>query len=423
MQENPLNQPFTEFHQLLLTIIKTSPLGIIVIDTSNKVRIWNQAAQNIFGWTESEITDLPLPNASEMERREFLQIRNSIEGGANIIIKRTQWLRKDGQLIDVSLSASPLKDDEGNLIGFIGIFADITEHVKAERTSQESEQLYRVLAEKSFASVFVVQDGVFRYINLNGANYAGYSPKQMIGKRSELIIHPDDRYKAKKRASEMLKGTRSAPYEFRVLNRMGGIRWIMETVTSITYEGRPAILGNSMDVTERKKMEEEIRLISITDPLTGLYNRRGFMLFAEQQFNLAKRNNTELLLFYLDLDNLKHINDSFGHEEGDAALIRASGILKSTFRITDIIARVGGDEFAILIDKAPEVTAEQVLSRLTEKTIALNEENKRYKVSMSIGISDFNPLNPCSIDDLLSRADREMYKNKRNRRQQHTVLI
>lgn len=141
------------------------------------------------------------------------------------------------------------------------------------------------------------------------------------------------------------------------------------------------------------------------------------MLFAEQQFNLAKRNKTELLLFYLDLDNLKHINDSFGHEEGDAALIRTADILKSTFRMTDTIARVGGDEFAILIDKDPEVTADHVLSRITNNTVARNEENKLYKVSMSIGISEFNPRNPCSINDLLSRADKKMYKEKHKRRQ------
>jgi PAS domain S-box-containing protein len=120
----------------------------------------------------------------------------------------------------------------------------------------DSEKLYRTLAEKSFAGVYVVQNGEFRFINDNAASFAGYSPDDLIGKKSDTIVHPEDRYVVKENARKMLRGERNAPYEFRILGKQKQIRWIMETVTSITFDGKPAILGNSMDITEQKQAQD-----------------------------------------------------------------------------------------------------------------------------------------------------------------------
>lgn len=132
----------------------------------------------------------------------------------------------------------------------------ITELEKPETENQQEEELYRTLAEKSFGGVYVVQDGVFRYLNSHAAAYAGYTPEELIGKQAPSIVHPEDKETQRKNASDMLKGIRSYPYEFRIINGNGEVRWIMETVTTIVYKGRPAILGNSMDITEHKQVEE-----------------------------------------------------------------------------------------------------------------------------------------------------------------------
>ncbi len=124
---------------------------------------------------------------------------------------------------------------------------------------RESEQTYRTLSEKSVAGIYVVQDGKFQGANYNAASYAGYTIKQLVGRKSDSIVHPDDREKVKGNARMMLRGERSAPHEFRIVTRRGDIRWIMETVSSISYKGRPAILGNSMDITERKRAEEKLQ--------------------------------------------------------------------------------------------------------------------------------------------------------------------
>lgn len=117
------------------------------------------------------------------------------------------------------------------------------------------EDLYRVVAERSFAGIYVVQGGVFVYINRNAAAYAGYLPAEMVGRRADSILHPEDRPRAKELARQMLKGERTDPYNFRIVTKDGSIRWIMETVTPITWEGRQAVLGNSMDVTAQREAE------------------------------------------------------------------------------------------------------------------------------------------------------------------------
>lgn len=139
--------------------------------------------------------------------------------------------------------------------GMVHVMMDITERKKAEEMVRERESIYRILAEHSYAGVYVVQDGRFRFINSNAASYGGYSREELLGQGTGILVHPKDREEEKKNARDMLKGKRTTPYEFRIVTKDGEIRWIMETVTSITYEGRPAILGNSMDVTEKRQRE------------------------------------------------------------------------------------------------------------------------------------------------------------------------
>lgn len=168
---------------------------------------------------------------------------------------------------------------------------------------------------------------------------------------------------------------------------------------------------------ERKHMEEQIRNLSILDALTGLYNRRGFTVLAEQEVKLADRIKKTMLLFFLDMDDLKGINDSFGHTRGDQALQEVASILKETFRSTDVIARLGGDEFLILAVDTNLESAETMTNRIQS---ALQHRNERgdlpYDLIVSMGIARYDPENPCSVDELIDRADLLMYDQKNTRK-------
>jgi len=130
---------------------------------------------------------------------------------------------------------------------------------QSQEALQERGQINRTLSEKSLAGIYLVQDGVFRSVNANAASYTGYTREELIGKKSDSIVHPEDRLGVKRNAREILSGTRTAPHDFRIVTKLGEIRWIMEMVTSISFHGKPAILGNSMDITERKRAEEMLQ--------------------------------------------------------------------------------------------------------------------------------------------------------------------
>jgi len=168
---------------------------------------------------------------------------------------------------------------------------------------------------------------------------------------------------------------------------------------------------------ERQRLQEELRALSLEDGLTGLRNRRGFGALAEQELKVAQRTRREMFLFFLDLDGLKQINDTLGHSEGDAALLETTHLLQETFRDSDILARLGGDEFAVLAVETVEDCADILAARLQKNLAARNARaNRSYQLSLSVGITRYDPESPCSIDALLARADGLMYEEKKRKR-------
>jgi diguanylate cyclase (GGDEF)-like protein/PAS domain S-box-containing protein len=172
------------------------------------------------------------------------------------------------------------------------------------------------------------------------------------------------------------------------------------------------------DITERKRFEKQLLTMSMSDELTGLYNRRGFFTFTRQQLKAAERAKKDVLLFFTDLDNMKQINDTLGHQEGDKALVEIATVLKKTFRESDIIGRIGGDEFAVLAIDVIDKTGEVLIKRLQNALGDYNRlEDRNYMLSLSTGIAHYDPENPSSLDELMTQADTLMYKEKRKKQQ------
>lgn len=171
------------------------------------------------------------------------------------------------------------------------------------------------------------------------------------------------------------------------------------------------------DVTELKELQQRLVAMSIVDDLTGLYNRRGFLVLLEQQLHLATRMQKSSSLLFVDLDRMKGINDVHGHEAGDQALRDAAKLLKLTFRESDILARLGGDEFVVFALDVGDERISLLLERLKDNVRRHNETGQRpYAIHMSVGVAHFDPGHPERVEDLLKRADSEMYASKRSRR-------
>jgi diguanylate cyclase (GGDEF)-like protein len=166
---------------------------------------------------------------------------------------------------------------------------------------------------------------------------------------------------------------------------------------------------------ERQGILRELQQASLFDELTGLHNRRGFIHFARHHIKVSERSRRGMILVYADLDNLKWINDNFGHQIGDEAIIATAHIIRGLFRTSDIIARVGGDEFIALALDADLSFSESILARLKEKE---KDCSHPYPLSISVGFAYYDPQFPCTMEELLARADKAMYVNKRAKKRQ-----
>jgi diguanylate cyclase (GGDEF)-like protein len=176
-----------------------------------------------------------------------------------------------------------------------------------------------------------------------------------------------------------------------------------------------ALLARSIYyAVEREHTLDTLRRLSLLDELTGLYNRRGFMTLAEQHINLAKRCNYPLTILYADVDHLKQINDQHGHMEGDQILVRAANVLRKTFRRSDIIGRMGGDEYVVL---AIDISSEDIRILLDRFKNTIDKDNgmyasKPYHLSISLGSANIDPRSSLSIEDGIQQADIALYQQK-----------
>ena len=204
--------------------------------------------------------------------------------------------------------------------------------------------------------------------------------------------------------------------EYRIIRSDGAQRWIWSRGFPVkdTLGRLIQYVGVLQDVTVRKRAEEELQALSLRDELTQLYNRRGFITLGEQELKVGSRLGKSLNLLFMDLDQLKGINDMLGHSAGDQVLITTANILREVFRESDIIARLGGDEFVVLAVETSDDGADKLRQRLRERLEVYNAQGANpYQLSMSIGIARYDPEHPTSLDELLTLADKLMYEEKR----------
>jgi diguanylate cyclase (GGDEF)-like protein len=172
---------------------------------------------------------------------------------------------------------------------------------------------------------------------------------------------------------------------------------------------------------ERHRTRRELLSLTLVDEMTGLYNRRGFQALADQQVRQANRQHCGLVLVFCDVDDLKEINDTYGHREGDGALMATARILRETLRETDLVARMGGDEFTILALDTSGTGDANIVGRLAERLDAYNRGAERpYTLSLSMGVARRELRDSQSVDDLLAEADRALYEQKRARKRSRT---
>ncbi len=296
---------------------------------------------------------------------------------------------------------------------------EVEERRSSENALHKSERFLSTIIEAEPECVKILdRDGALLMMNPAGlAMIQADTLDQVKGQCIFPLIVPEHREAFISKMAEVFQG-RNNSFEFEVVGLKGRHLWLESRSVPFRNERGDivSLLAITRDITIRKRQEEELRDLSLIDELTGLTNRRGFMLLARQQMKVADRVKNHLALVFADLDRLKSINDTLGHAEGDRAIKDTAMILKNSFRASDIVARLGGDEFVALSVESSSDVEELIRERLRENLHAHNLDVERpYKLSISFGIAVYDPENPVLLEELLERSDRLMYEQKRSK--------
>ena len=287
------------------------------------------------------------------------------------------------------------------------------------------EQLAAIVESSNDAIVGSDLEGNITSWNPAAERLYGYASKEALGRNVTMLFPPDRQDETRDMLRQVAAGSSIQNLESVHLGRQGTLIDVSLSLSSIRDANgeTTGISTIARDITEAKRAEE-LRKLALLDELTGLNNRRGFMLLAGHQSSVARRDHKPMTLLFIDLNNLKTINDNFGHKEGDRAIIDAANVLKETFRESDILARVGGDEFCVLMTGENELDIETPLTRLHTNVELHNAHGIRpYKLSLSVGRASYDPKNPQSIEELMRQADLGMYQDKMTRANRARLLV
>jgi diguanylate cyclase (GGDEF)-like protein/PAS domain S-box-containing protein len=265
---------------------------------------------------------------------------------------------------------------------------------------------FRTVAEAIACAVFISQGERLHYVNHAAETITGYAREELLSMNFWDLVHPDCRELVLNRGGARQGDARQC--EVKILTKNGDERWLDISTAMIEFDGALASLVSAFDLTERKNAEAEVQLLAMTDPLTGLGNYRRLVEALDAEVKRTGRTGRPFAILLLDLDQLKKINDRYGHLIGSQALCRLADVLRIFCRAIDTATRYGGDEFAIILPETTLAGARLVASRIRNR---LATDSLQPPLSTSIGVALY-PQDGETMEALLRTADRELYAMK-----------
>ena len=403
----------------LQAILENSPMAIYMRDLDQRWVVANAETCGIMGKTAAELVGHPMSEAFSPE------VYSELVANDRAVIASEQPQSFDELVADARTGKErhvwslkfPVRDAEGRIIGLGGVSLDVTDRERAARELMAA----RALSDAMFASAPVGmlvsrdhEDGTTEIVQCNAAfaRMLGHEPSDLLGRVGPVIVHPDD-LPVRAQLLENVRAGVPASAELRFLHRHGQEICAL-TALSLVHgpDGERLIVVQTIDISERKDLELRLQYLADRDALTGLFSRRRFLEELDREVVRSRRYERIGALLLLDLDGFKHVNDSFGHATGDDLLIRIADALRSGLRESDVLARIGGDEFAVILpdtnaDGARAVAAKLIAAVRSRGGIAVG--TRRADVTASIGITLVSGTALLNAAELLSQADVAMY--------------
>lgn len=410
-------------------ILDLSADSIIIQDLEGNIIFANKPAYGSRGYTKEEMSGMRLsnilaPGQAELSTKEIAEIFEKGE-----LRFESAHIRKDGSVFPVEIHVKLIEIENNKYL--CSVIRDITKRKRAEEALLQSEARYRRITEglTDYQYTVRIENGHAVETKHSQACVAvtGYTADEFAAD-PYLWIHmvaPEDRELTIKRVKQILQGNEIQPIEHRIIRKDGTLRWVSDNI--ILYKDLPGNLlsydGVVKDITDRKQAEEKIRYLATHDELTGLPTLRLAKDRILMALEMAKRNRALAAIMYIDLDGFKDVNDNFGHDAGDLLLKEVGKRLISCVRKVDTVARIGGDEFLLLITEMQSPDSAELIAikalQIVSRPIDLN--GQQATVGASIGIALY-PDHGDDVESLIKQADRAMYVIKNSGKNGYTFV-
>ncbi len=417
--------------EILQRAVDSAHHGIYVTDAHGKIQYVNDAFCQLTGYASHELEGAPMSvlSSGETPPEYYQQLWRTIRSGVQWREEITNR-RKDGSLYQAFQIISPILDETDTATNFVGIQHDITEEKQIRAALDQAILEFEAIFANTQDAMFlidVIEDGAafeFRKLSACHEQLTGLSSDQTRGKTPREVLGVSEGAVVEGHYRRCLQLTEPISYE-EELHLPAGARIWHTQLSPVIKEGRVVqLVGSSRDITERKRMEEDLRYLSEIDALTGIPNRRKISEELDRELSRAHRHGNALSVLLADIDHFKAINDELGHEMGDTALRGIAETIRATLRPTDRIGRWGGEEFLIVLpetDHSGARTAAERIRRSVESARTIPER----RITLSLGLSSLGPVrtsNPRAlshtVDSLVRIADEELYRAKERGRNQ-----
>ncbi|MGN5118856.1 sensor domain-containing diguanylate cyclase [Aeromonas sp. 55A] len=419
------NEPFSIQlqHELdhLKAIFNETDAYMFTKDLAGRYTYANQAVLDLFGCTLAELQGQDDRAFFDLEFSDTIQRNDRLVMEQQLAIAQEEinYLKSTGEKRCYWTVKKPIHDKDGNLIGLCGISTDITEHKLIEARMAEQHQLLEIILANVDAHIYM-KDSLHRflYVNQKVADLLGLPAEQIINRRDDEVIPAASACQLWRLDNRVFETGELQAGEEMLTDPEGNQHYYWSVkVPFLLGDGTPTLIGISSDITELHQLKEQLHQQSVRDGLTGLYNRRFFFELCEKNLSLDMRHHLASVLIVLDVDQFKCINDRFGHPLGDSALVHLGRVMQSVLRSEDVLARIGGDEFAILLPNttlsAAASLAERLRLQVMQSPLPLPDGDKLV-ITISAGLVENGEGE--LMESLYARADQMLYQAKQSGR-------